>query len=250
MITDTSYGFDIFCFLTGPSFSSYSNLDLNLSDDDDDDDDDVDFDAFGETPRPKKSNLKKPSYGCAHKHKAVVKTKCKMKLPFIKFYWLDSNGDLRCTVIAHLPAGAFKKGCFKGFIESGTAIHLVFDYTHLAVLKPEKYNKAFKDRSGNPMYHDSHIRTVEHFNKVRSMKGKSATNHLKAEMIIPLEQEVKNDWCNLEGFDGFQVFKVGPDDNPQIICHMELMCKKIGGKDEQPSGGYENFCSSGSNDSD
>jgi len=153
------------------------------------------------------------------------------------------------TVIGHLPAGTYKKGCITACIKKNRNICLSFNYTHLAIYDPEKYNKAFKTPHGQPVYHSGHVRTVEHKNAVKEMKGNSSINQLKAHYVITVDEDIENDFCDSEGFKGFQIYKVGPKANPQIFVHMELMCKRDGHEDAQPKGGYENFCSSGS-DSD
>jgi len=178
-----------------------------------------------------------------------MKARTTFKSPMLKFKWLDTKGNLRYTIIVHLPAGSYKKGCVVGFVKDPTTVRVVFDYTHLAILDPEKYNKAFKDEHGTPIYHPGHVRTTTHSETIRFMK-KTPLSKLKATMDIKLDTEVEKDWCDEEGFSGWQIFKVGPDDNPQIFAHMELMCKKHGNNNTQPSGGYERFLDSGSDESD
>jgi len=231
--------------------SPFHSLDLGLSDSDGEDADDEDdgggddfFAAFN-TPSaavaaPLKSSLKK------RKIPLSIRAKSVFKVPIIKFMWFDSKGHQHMTIIAHMPAGSFKKGCITGAIKNNRKVVLTLDYTHLVILDPEKYNKAFKDENGNAMYYDGHVRTVEHAKVVRQMKGKSSLTRLKAKFTINLDTEVENAFSDSEGFEGFQVFRVGPAGNPQIFCHMELMCKRSGHNNAQPKGGYENFCSSGS----
>jgi hypothetical protein len=173
----------------------------------------------------------------------------RMKLPFLKFFWFDKYSRKRCTIIVHCPSGAFRKGALNGYIRDNKRVHIIYDYSHLKILEPKAYNKAFKEPSGDLMYDSEHARTVQHADVIRIIKKDNRLTKCKAEMIIEVEEEVENDWCNEEGFDGWQVFKCGPAANPQIFAHIELMCKRTAFNNRQPVGGYEDFLSSGSEDS-
>lgn len=219
-----------------------------------DDDDDAGFDfaksfGSGAARKPKKSAMKKPTRSSPSK---ALTPKSKMKIPILVFAWIDDNGFERVTLVGHLPAGAFKKGCVSATITKNRIVSIKLDYTHLVMLDPMKYNKAFKDNHDNLIYDESHSRTVQHKETVKEMKGYRPTTRLTVEMKISMPTWVENKFTDEEGFDGFQVFKAGNESNPQLIIHLEMMGKQTGHDDKQADD-YEDFCessSSSSSDSD
>jgi len=218
-----------------------------LSDDEDGDDDDDGgfsfskmFGAGSKMPgasamrKPKKPAVDTVAVGCS-----------KLKIPVVVFCWKDEAGFDRGTIVGHLPSGAFKKGCITADISKNQIVAIKFDYSHLTMLNPMKYNKAFKDNKDNTIYDESHSRTVQHKEVVKKMKGHSSTTPLVAEMKITMPMWVENKFTDAEGFSGFTVFKAGNEENPQLIINLELMGKQSGHDDKQP-GGYEDCCESDS----
>jgi hypothetical protein len=172
-----------------------------------------------------------------------------MELPHLKWNWQDGRNRGRTTVLVHLPAGSFRKKALTAVIRKGKRIHIFYDYSHLKIIEPNEYNKAFKDEYGAPLYDSEHARTVRHSEVIRQVKKDNRLTKCRAEMIIELDEEVENDWYDDDLIPGWQLFKVGPPNNPQILAHMELMHKRNGFNNRQPVGGFEDFLESGSEDS-
>jgi len=155
----------------------------------------------------------------------------RMKLPFVKYFWTDGQSRKHCTIIVHLPAGTFKKGCVTGRIINNRKVRLLYDWTHLALLDPASYKKAFFTQDVSApggkrlTYTNEHVHVVEHANKVRDMKGFSSRNKVMSSMTIDVGVDVENDFLMVHPYPGFLVMKVGKKNNPQIFAHMELMLK-------------------------
>jgi hypothetical protein len=177
-----------------------------------------------------------PSFASSH-------TGCgeKMVLPHLKFGWIDGRGQGRYTILVHLPAGSFRKKAVMAYIRENKRVHIIYDYSHLKLIEPNDYNKAFKDENDDFMYDSEHARTVRHSEVVRTLRKDNRLTKCKAEMIIELPVLVENDWIDDAYMPGFQIFKVGPPENPQIFAHMELMCKRNAFNNRQPVGDYEDF---------
>lgn len=176
--------------------------DLRLSNDNDDNDDNDDY-SYETEEEDKKKTLKKSAFKANPPYskpkptpsKKSKTTMTKMILPFIKFGWEDSQ-EFKCvTVIVQLPSVAFRKGSVTGVIKGNRRIILTFDYSRLVILDLAKYGKAFKDNNNQPLYDESHIKTVMHKNRIRDLKGnKSALTKLKAEMTIDTGIDVENEF--------------------------------------------------------
>lgn len=169
---------------------------------------------------------KKKSYGDDNQPREIVVKKPKelrMILPFVMFDWNDSKVYKRLTTIVQLPSGAWLDGCVTAKIVDGQTILLTFDWSHIVLLFPDKYSKAFLDAATNRLYNDTHVKTVSHAASVKMLKGDSSLNLVKSTFTIRTPFKVENEFTNVEGWAGFTVLKMGDKSNPQIFAHMEMM---------------------------
>lgn len=176
-------------------------------------------------------------------------TLIKLTFPYIQFAWEDPNGKQRLTLIIHLPSGTYRDNIF-GYkiLGEDQRFRLYMDWSKFRLLNPDKFAKAFQDRSGNPLYLEGDTKMASYRRHIREKKGSSDQNPVKSVFEIPLDIKVKSRVTDAEGYDGFQIIPMGDDENPQLFCHVELM--------GLPDGHYgpkvdtcDDYCSSDDEDS-